>query len=199
MALGDVYQLKVQGSVQFEECEMVHYYRQTTALGSAEDLATAYRDLKSAQLRAVMNPGAFINSYFCINGMNNADFFLLSDSQPGTLNPSAELPSFAAFAFRSPYMGPGTRYTYKRLWGVSAGIFNPTGGGIGPGLMALLQQICDSFGAITAGQVGTYEPVQITGGFRLGVAPTVSQVLIGQWLCYYTFTTQKSRQQYSWV
>jgi hypothetical protein len=198
MATDDVYQLRLQGNIQGQGVELVHFYQSTGALSSAVELAGLYRDDVVAALKPAMNIRAFLDNVFVINGNDNSEYANLVLGDAGTWATGSDLPPHFAFAFRSPYPGPGKRYSYKRLWGPTSSMFTPTGGALNVTINAILSDICIAFGAELIGATVGYTPVQVTGGFKLGVVPTVAHLLIGTWACYYTVSTQKTRQNYFW-
>lgn len=199
MALGNIFSVRIEGSYQFQSTMLTMFYQQATAGGDAPDLAAAIRDHFYPVFRPLMVAGAFFQNVFVINGNDNTDFANLLDSQPGTNAGAIEGPAFIAYAFRSPYAGPGTRYSYHRLWGWPPGTLTTLGGGFNAATQALLDTAAGALGTAVEGSLGAYDPVQIGGGFILGVPPTLNHLLLGTWNYNFGPSTQKTRQFYSWL
>lgn len=201
MALNDIYQLKVNQELQGQSILNVYYYREITAgAGNAEDVITEFLDIVLDAQIGMQAPQLTVLSIEGINGMNNFDYHIETLSLVGTYGAGQTLPAHIGVAFRSISRGPGTRYSYKRIAGARTAFLG--GNNNGRFDTAFLESYGNpmgvALGTVLEGADGSYQPVQITGGFTLGEAPVANHDLMGQWAIDEYFSHQDTRQNYIW-
>jgi hypothetical protein len=202
MAIGDVYFLRDVQDLLGQQVINTYWYSVVTDATSdnAEDLLLQWLTdvrpeiltIQSEQLTHVL-----------------VECFLWSDPQSsfganatpvvGDDQNNQPLPSNVAVAYRSPYGGPGSRYSYKRFAGITEFYVNGntiSGGAIFEAIEPVLGQ------NLTGVNGGIFQPVQVqhsSGGIRtlpdLGTGtPIVNRSLQGNWLFRPTVSSQNTRK-----
>lgn len=202
MALNDVFQIKVNQNLNGEDLMNVFYYRQiTVGSGNAEDLADVFINDTLDAITNLQAPQLAVVSVEVINGMSNFDYHIEPTSLVGEYGAGQTLPPHIGVAFRSISRGPGTRYSYKRFAGARTAFLG--GNNNGQFDTAFLEgygnPVGVALGSNLEGAAAGYQPVQITGGFKLGEAPVVAHDLMGQWAIDAYFSHQDTRQDYLWL
>lgn len=199
MTIGDIYQAKFKQTIFGEELLNVFYYRQNggAAGDGAAELAEGLQGTSSwLQEWAAMQLEDVAYDYIqVINGMNNSDqatdFTIIPDSGAIDSDGVPAAPTLLAVGFRSNRGGVGTRYSYKRLSGFPAYFLD--GNGWAAGVDTLAAAVATALAAQVGSGGKTFVPVQVTGGFRLGVTPTESFPLTA-WTMMGTPSTQNTRK-----
>lgn len=202
MALGDIFQVRVYQRFHGEECLNVFYYKQAVVgAGDAEDLLGGFQDDVWDYVRDMQSARVLTHRYEVINGMDNGDFSISDASATGNYDTGLDIPPQGAYAFRSPSAGPGTRYAYKRFVGCMTGALASVGNPVWSTgfLEGWMHYTGVALGALVEATASAYLPIQITGGFQLGVAPTESHQVFGQWAANSWMSTQRTRAQFAWV
>lgn len=197
MALNDIYQLKDSYTFLGQTMENVYYYQDTTGGGTAADLLTAWLTDVLSVIRALQSTGVTHTRLQCVNGMDNDDQSVLDISSAGTFAGTTGAPDWA-FALRRRTGGLGYRYSYKRYGGVSTAHIT-TAGALTATAINLVDAVAVAIGELVDGVAGDYRPVQITGGFVFGTAPTFKQDLLGDWQLNSIISHQETRQVYTWI
>lgn len=197
MAIGDVYQIKMTQTQSAQVINNVFYYIASAGFTSAQDLLDAFVADIFTPMIGMYSAACVTKQIQVVNGMANGDQVVEDMSVAGS-RAGVSLATFLACGMRKRNAGIGSRYSYKRfLYGVVADL---TGQGLwGAPFLADVAPIADALGAVLEGVEGAYNPVQITGGFQLGVEPTVSQFLSGSWQVNGKVTHQDTRQEFFWL
>lgn len=201
MTVGDIYQLKLQSVHPVgEECLNVFYYEIISQDGelTAENVADEFQDdIMLVAIQPCVETIIF-NRLTTINGMDNLDNNETNPAAIGQGSTDTPAASNQAVAMRSQRNGPGTRYSYKR-WtgyphtalGTSDGSFNETYfDGLSPAQLILSENIVHSNGELA--------PIQIGGGFVLGISPTRNFFLTDPWDVGRFPSHQDTRQHFLW-
>lgn len=199
MAVDDIYQIRVkQVMAGGEEMLNVFYYQVISGNSSADDLNSVFADDLWDLVRAMQTPSTVTTQYQCINGRDNSDYEEQNASDAGLSANTFVAARFAALGFRSPRTQPGIRYSYKRFGGVPVQAFGTTDGSWDNTIYTTIIPIQNILGATLEGDDAAYDPVQITGGFELGVNPTKKTTLKGQWQFNIYPSSQVSRKISDW-
>lgn len=198
-AVGDIYQITVTQQVSaLETFNNVFYYGAAAGTPSADDLNSAFVDDIWDVVRTIQAPAVLTTSYYCINGNDNTDWELSVANDAG-VGGGVPLPLFVAAGFRTPFLGTGKGYGYKRIGGIPTGFVGTAAGGAwNTASQAALEAVQDVLGLTVEGDNAAYDPVIITGGFTLGVAPTVKGSGKGDWQTNAYPSSQVTRKVYSW-
>lgn len=181
MTIGDVIQVKVSGTYLGEAWNNVFYYLQA---GGGAAAAGACLNLFEAQVMDnvvdMMLDTSDVTYLTAVNGMNNADQYERLPNagySVGELDAAVlgEAPSNVAVGFRSNRNGIGTRYSYKRFAGVPLSWLSANGWDASSDTLRAAMAV--ALGGTLTGSGYTFQPVQVTGGFTLGTAPTYTFVL----------------------
>jgi len=199
--VGDIYRV---------ECHCLHpsgvsaisvfYYEFISgdAAFDAEDAANEVIDNILAETLGALSNNSRWNRVDSINGMDNDDFFSTNPDDVGILSGNPLAAQIAA-AMRSPWNGPGTRRANKRfMLGLSIHI-DGIDGIWDSGLQTELSDLAVNLGAQLENANGFIRPCTIVGAFALGVSPTRNEIIAGKWELNKFPSTQKTRQDYSWV
>lgn len=198
MAVNDVYQLRVEGLYQGQDCVNVFYYQQLAGgVGGAADLLNEFVDNVWNLVQIIQVASYQTFRFQVINGNNNADQVEQVVDIDGLDTIGLRLPAFIAAGFRGQRVGIGLQYAYKRIAGIGAYI--DVNGQWSPAIRAQLADVAVGLGALLEGALGSYSPVILTGGFSLGIAPVVSYSLQQPWVYDLYPTAQRTRQSYLWV
>lgn len=201
MAAGNIYQVRTIMTLPDSKPQNVFYYREKSGIGgSSQDLANAFIEDVVSKLKDILTAGTIIDQVRVINGNNNVDNFVADIDQAGAYSGATTSPDFLAIAFRKRIGGTGFRYSYKRFSGIPASAIGYAGWqDSGTTFFTRVNALAVALGAEIAQLTGaTYEPVQITGGFKLGVAPTFKTLLTTQWEINDRASHQDTRQVYEW-
>lgn len=198
MSVGDVIQLRVVGDYLGQEWQNVFYYRQTAgAAAGAGACLNLFEDEVMDNVLATMLDSSTVLSLSAVNGMNNSDQYSRPPDpgfEQGTLDALTlgESPSNAAVGFRSNRNGIGTRYSYKRFAGVPLSWIAGNAWAVASDAAHLA--LANALGLSLSGFGYGFDPVQVTGGFKLGEVPTVSFALTS-WLRIDRMSTQNTRTE----
>lgn len=130
MAVSDIYQITLNGTFLGQDINNVFFYEQVDPAdpeaGIAEGLALEWRDtvfLGSGFLvGGNISTGMVYNRIRVINLFNDADFYELNfPSGTAGTNAGEVLPPYAAYSFRSRWLGTGVRRAMKRFAGMPEG------------------------------------------------------------------------------
>jgi hypothetical protein len=137
--------------------------------------------------------------YQIINGMDNGDNYELAQTDAGQNGSSAYLPSMASLALRQPRSSPGQRHAYHHLGGMTNQLAAGSGTWDGTVITLINALIANLDNPISVDAIANIVPVQLTGGFKLGVEPTVARILSGGWqMCLFPVPLRR-RVQYDWA
>lgn len=199
-SIGDLYQLTViQEAPVSERFVNVFYYAAVSGTPSADDLVSAFVDDLWDVVRSIQAPTIATSSYYAINGMENLDWHLSAANDVGT-GGGVMLPAFVAAGFRSPFLGSGKGYSYKRVGGVPTGfVGTSTDGSWNSASLGALQAVQDALGVTVVGDNAAYDPVVLLGGFALGTTPTLKAGTKGQWTTNRFPSSQVTRKPARWL
>lgn len=200
MAVGDIYQSVVTvDHPSGEETQAAFYYRVIVQGGeiTAENVSDEIVTNILPGWQAICANSYQFNQVRTINGMDNNDFNVTNPSLVGTSSALVSAPQLA-MAFRSPGPPPGGRYGYKRLTAAIGTSVGTSDGSMPANIRSTAIAIQNALGTLLELSGGTIEPALITGGFRLGVAPTFGRSLQGQWQLNAFPSTQNTRKRYNW-
>jgi len=199
MAVGDIYQTLVKYRMPGgEESVNAYYWKVDSGTSTADDLNSAFADDIWDLARGLQNTGTITYSYDTVNGMDNDDYEYSSASDAGTSGGGDLACTFAAVSVRSPYLGVGKGYSYKRVGGIALGFFGTSDGSWNPTGLTQLEALQDAHGLLLEGDNASYIPIIITGGFKLGVNPTELADIRGSWTTNVFPSSQVTRKQSSW-
>lgn len=200
MAIWDTYQVKITTRhPDGQDMLNVHYYQQQSAGdGDASDLYQEFMDSVATAQRGLMTDNANVVNVQVINGNNNTDFQFANLLLPGTTIVSTPAASFVALGFRSPAPPPGQRYSYKRIGALPATWLDTSDGRWDTNIDTPAAAYATAVADTLEGTEAAYSPVQVTGGFSLGVAPTPVRNLNGFWQFNRFPTHQTTRQVLLW-
>lgn len=180
MADGEVYIIKMFGTVTAEDFLNVFYYRQEAGpnIQSATDLFNEFDSVVLSEWVGCVHDDTSVNvlEVFAID--TPSDFFSTTPTNSqGLRNWTGDerSPTFLAFSYKSNRKGAGTRSSYKRFAGLLEGDINAnqlTATFLGLTPVQDLQQVMADV-LVSAG--GTpFQPVQVKSGWVLGAAPVVN-------------------------
>lgn len=201
MATGDIWQLRLKSRFAGQDCYNVFYYTQVD-VGSptASDVATVVWEKIEAALRALTTSNTTYESMTAINGMDNTNAFILPISEAGTYPNAVGLPSFVALAARNLPAIPGERYSYKRFVGLPAASIGGSQGQWTAAYTTLIETLVKTLDDPVFTSFGsTILPCQVTGGFKLGVVPTLGRLLTSPWQYNQIPSHQDTRQNLVWA
>lgn len=176
MTVGDVYRVVVDQQYLGQEMLNVFYYQHTAGTGTdqAANLADIFQDNMLQEMSNLQLDTVEYDSISVVNGMRNTDQFVLASPTPagGDLDSATLInsPSDLAVGFRSNRNGMGTRYSYKRFGGVPLSYV--AGNGWSSLYDSALLSMAAELGTVLTQSGNSFTPVQITGGFKFGTAPT---------------------------
>lgn len=181
--VGDIYQLKMQVTHPADrECLSVFYYEVVDG-GSgtdAEEVADEFVTEVVGAWADIATDQTVCNQLETTNGMNNSDWNVTNPSVSGTVTAQSALPPFICVSYLAPRFAPGQRNSYKRMVGGWSALLNTTDGSWGTTPMAGVFSVLGiAMSAPLTTSNSILIPVQVTGGFRLGVTP-VAQFSWGQ-------------------
>lgn len=207
MAIGDVYQVRIfQRAGSFpDDILNVFYYQQDTGIGgnNAADVAGEFHDIVWDSVRALQYSVYVETRYTVINLMDPADFVEAFPNAPGNHSAAGfSLPSWITVGLRAPRLAAGQRYSYKRISGLQTGNLGVSGRW-SDGFQDLINTVAINMGLTLEGANGTYTPVQVAAGWKIGpplITPTVNYSLLGNWSFNAFPTHQDTRQDsyYEW-
>jgi hypothetical protein len=164
-AIGDVFKVRMFGSVLQQECMCRLHYR-VTQLGTnnlaAADLAAIFATNVVTQMTNIMSNQAVISGVEIQNLMQNEEYGLfMTGGYPNVGDVgSSSATSFLTYTFRKNRPHPPLRHGYLRLWGVAEGVLEDNY--VGLDWIVEINQV--SF-AIAADQLGAngwgFEPVVV--------------------------------------
>lgn len=195
MATGDIYQLILDAEYFDTDQKNVYHFQQTAGIGggSAADLVDAFEAVVMPALANLQVGAMLYERIVCINGMDNSDF----EEEAGLditqgAQPVNGHPTFTTMTIRFGRNGPGTNYSYKRYSGIPMAWLETPVKWTAGGLAALSNVGAALVQPITFGGA-SYQYVQVSGGFRLGVPP-VKNHDITSFSMIISPTTQNSRK-----
>jgi hypothetical protein len=179
--------------------ENVYYFQEAAGdpFGSTSDLVAAYIDQVLPSICDLQVAGLNHYQIVCVNGMDNEGDNHIADIDVNGALAVAGAPPELAVGFRRRTGGVGFRYSYKRYGGVSAGAVGANSW-IGAPYIASIAALRALLGQLVETEEAAYAPIQITGGFVLGVEPTYRQSLLGAWQSSGQPTHQVSRDIRTW-
>lgn len=206
MAQGDIYQIQVFqtfSALQDDVLNVFYYRAEAAASSNANDVLSVFSEQEGDSpweaARTIQRTNMVTTLYRVINGNDNQDYVEAGASDAGTKTSLVgACPIFVAVGFRGPRPGPGVRYSYKRIGGIPSDYLASNSGSWAGDAGDDFQVPQDAFGLELEGDFNLYAPVQITGGFSLGVAPTFSYSLVGNWTTNVYPSHQVSRANYDW-
>jgi len=200
--LDDVYRIKAEFVHPTGQIAQLYFdYRVNTAgSAAAPEVRTAFVSKFQTQYNGLLNENSNWAVTQVINGMNNSDFVEVAATTNGARTGSP-IPAALTTLFRCPRAVPADVPALRRL---PFGSQSDLGGSNGD-WSATFQSALGVFAALlndelfaVGGDVLT--PVQLTGGFKLGVAPTVKRALTASWEYASEAGWLESRQPaYAWV
>jgi hypothetical protein len=179
---GDIYQIRVTCShVQVQTAENVFYYRvaENDATLTANQVRLLFHGNIGSGYPQFMPGNSTYESLAVINGMDNTDFDIALYNLPGTMGGNT-LPSQLMISTRSPWNGPGTRRGRHYFPFGSTSSIDASGnvsGALDIGMPIFAWSLGQPLSAVATDLI----PVTLSGGFKLGVEPVVSQLLTGIW------------------
>jgi hypothetical protein len=176
------------------EAENVFYYRVTSVISPIT--AEVVSQLFNAFITVTLTPHTPNTRTFqhisVINGMDNDDFWVQNINDPGDSG-QTPLPHPCMVSIRSPWNGPGTRRGRHYLPIGTVGSLSPSGGMTAAAQTAFEESLF-VFGIPIEDGRGSLVPITVTGGFKLGVEPVESQLLLGEWEFNTRYSTIDSRR-----
>lgn len=204
MAVGEVYQIKVNQVFQaVEESVTSFFYQQTggPTVDAAGDLRDAFVADVFFNMLNMQDPAIGTPAIVTTNIARPSDFTVAaSGGTGGTGIAGAPIKPYICLALRSPTPSPGLRYSYLRIPGQNIGMLTGTFTW-SPAYRLEVKDFTDSL-ALTLEQGGnTFSYVQVASGWSLGVPPVVNRSLAGEWTINVHPATQNSRKDayYTWV
>lgn len=199
MDVGDVVQFRTKYDYQGEDMSNVYYYRCTSVVPpvTAQDFIDAVQVTLMPKIYDITHVDATYRQLVAINGMDNSDAAVELVTEAGNSTFTAASPSFVSVGLRCPPVQPGQHYSYKRYGGVPMEI-ELADGAWKASYVAVIVALQEELDDDTSGFGGEWEPVQITGGFTLGITPVVARVLSNPWQHDLIPTHQDTRQLYDW-
>lgn len=196
MAVGDIIQLRLEGQYLGQAWQNVFYYRVNSGTGNAAGscLNLFEQDVLGIILNAMVDTSEVI-MLTAVNGMNNGDQYSRAPN-PGFIFGTVDAveigqaPSNAAVGFRSNRNGIGTRYSYKRFGGVPLEWIEGNAWTVSAGIAHDAIEV--ALGDSLSGAGFVFQPYQVSGGFKLGVAPTATFPLTN-WQRIERMSTQNTR------
>lgn len=202
MAIGNIYQVRVNQLFQDEEMVNVFHYKQFSgSSGSAEDLYGRFADVVWDIARESQSPRCVTHRFEIINGMNNADFSIHDVTSGGAYGTGGDTSPQICAGYRSPSAGPGTQYGYKRVGGLTLTMLAVDNSGQFDGdyAEAYMSPLAILLGDRLTGTGATYDPCTVRGAFKLGTTPVLGRTLLGDWSISLFPLTQRTRTKYAWV
>lgn len=198
--IGDIYQVRIEyQDRRLESMLNVFYFRQVEGgTVTAGAVASTFLSDIWVTFRAAQPEETTTKKITVVNGMNNLDAYEGFLDLDGTNPSTAYIASFIAAGFRHPRPTPGFRHAYHRVGGL-AGQFTTTYGDWNSTMEALLRAIAVELGLGMAPAEVSLAPVQVVGGFKLGVPPVWGRDLYGDWQYDLIPTSQNTRKRYDWV
>jgi hypothetical protein len=199
MAVADIYQIKVFQDMPGQDLILnVFYYAVQAGEDDPDDLLSVFAEEVWDVVRAIQVPSCVTYKYEVINGSNNTVWKEQGVADAGTNIATAPVTPFIAAGFRSSRVFLGSRYSYKRFAGAPSASIDTSDGSWNATMLGKAYDVSVGLGAVLEGDEAFYYPIQITGGFQLGVAPTPKQNVLGQWTFNRFPTHQDTRQPYEW-
>lgn len=203
MTVGHYYQVKLHQTYGGQELLNVFWYGHSSGAGTL--MAEALNDLVFNSIYAGVVQGLQDEDCICtrvetVDWQAPSDYFAEDFSQVGLAVAGVAQPSNVAVAFRSPKLGPGTRYGYKRFGGVKL-VLDDTGEIDTLSHEVLLDDIATRLGLILTSAGNTFVPfqVRITAATPLGTPPLPRRGYVGNWTWNKRPGTQNSRKSYEWT
>lgn len=199
MSGGDIYQTRIYQNYGGQDLLNVFYHVVSPAApeSTAIDLSVNFRNDVWNLARALQVPSCTTIRAVTVNGMNNADYYDTTLDQDGLHVSSSGLAPNIAAGFRSQSAGPGTRYAYKRVGGVVNSL-NADGTWTNA-YQTIMAALGVALGSLLETDDALYVPCTVTGGFALGVAPTLGRGAAAPWSFNAYPSHQDTRQTLIWV
>lgn len=195
MAIGDIWQTRLEYTYLGEKCVNVFNWRQA----DGDPALTAGNVLEAFQVQClsaiadIMDDSVVYNRILCVNmntPSNNAEENTPTPSTGG-LADKTPAPAFIAVSYRSNRAGFGTRYSYKRFAGMVLEHFD--GDQWTTAAMTLFATVTPFLDAIS--YLGTdLIACQVKSGWHIGIAP-VHNFDCTSWTAQTNLSTQVSRKE----
>lgn len=157
MAVGDVWRLKLYGSVNSQQTLNVFHYLQTTNTGTPVDLAQFVGQFRAVVLNKILVVSSSSIGYYRIEFQNLSDIQEYLDSAilpvaVGDVNYPTATP-FICWTFRSPRPFSPLRHGYKRFGGVPETLID--NGVAVTGALPDLNNVASALSSILSDQMGS--------------------------------------------
>lgn len=198
MTIGDIYQTRVEYTDGWGEEMVLRVFWEVITQGSinAPAINAALQARFVDDMRDIMNTATTITQFQTINGMNNADNEETTVSLAGTSATATKMAPHLSAAIRIPRQTPGQRHAYHHIGGVVS-VFD-SGMKFSSTLQTAIGVVADELSSDWSLASGTLRPVQLTGGFKLGVSPTRARYLnVGAQVCRWPVALDR-RKQFDW-
>ena len=199
MAAGDIYQVRLESAFFGHRFNNVFFYQ--AGIVSVDDDSQKLADEFVATIVPLVLPLLSVNLTFdvvrVVNGSNNLDNVIQLISELGVRLTNAA-PHNLAIAFRQRLGGAGFRYSYKRFGGLTTDTFNAGGWLNTASFFAQANSLSVGLGSLLVDGTANWNPIQITGGFVLGIPPVFKQFLTGAWQINDRTSHQDTRQEFEW-
>jgi hypothetical protein len=174
--------------------ENVFYYRvvEDYATMTAAQVSVLFHGNIGTSMLGLMSVQWNYRTVAVINGMDNDEFDITLFDMNGSLGGNP-LPPFVMVSTRSPWNGPGTRRGRHYFPFGSAGSVDINGeldGALELGIPLFAWVLGQPLSAVSTDLV----PVTLSGGFKLGVVPVVSEEVSGIWEWSHRFSSIDSRR-----
>lgn len=196
--IGDVYVIKMFGTLLAEQTLNQFFYRQKTGVDAdhAFDIFGDFDDEILAPFVNCIHDDYDLNQLEVYNTRQPTMYWSgtpTNNQGTRTWTGDQRAPSFCVFSYKSNRSGAGSRSSYKRFSGLLDADFS--GNGL-TSTFSALQAVIDLRDALNGIFVATdgsqYEPVQVKAGWTIAIPPIVNFVL-NSWSSA-TFSSQVSRK-----